>query len=164
MYRVPGTVHCTTGYPGTRVSSFFYFFYRVGTSSLRRNGKLISMRRRCSCSRSQAAACCSSTSTCCRFPRLSPCWLQFPSFISVLQFVTSSVTAMVLMASGQVPVDRFEWRKVKPYCYYVAMFVTTIYCNMRALQHCNVETIIVFRSACPLIVINIMSKSKLKCD
>ena len=50
------------------------------------------------------------------------------------------------MASGQVATDHFEWRKVKPYLYYVGMFVATIYANMRALQHSNVETIIVFRA------------------
>ena len=56
------------------------------------------------------------------------------------------------MASGAVERDRWEWYKIKPYLYYVCMFVATIYANMRALQHSNVETIIVFRSACPLIV------------
>ena len=52
----------------------------------------------------------------------------------------------VLMASGMVAPDHFEWRKVKPYLLYVGMFVATIYANMRALQHSNVETIIVFRA------------------
>jgi len=58
----------------------------------------------------------------------------------------------VLMASGMVAPDHFEWRKVKPYLLYVGMFVATIYANMRALQHSNVETIIVFRACCPLVV------------
>ena len=52
------------------------------------------------------------------------------------------------MATSLVPVDRYEWRKVKPYLIYVVMFVATIYANMRALQHSNVETIIVFRAVC----------------
>ena len=56
------------------------------------------------------------------------------------------------MACGCVPTDRFEWRKVKPYLLYVVMFVSTIYTNMRALGVSNVETIIVFRAACPLVV------------
>ena len=56
------------------------------------------------------------------------------------------------MACGCVPTDRFEWRKVKPYLLYVVMFVSTIYTNMRALEVSNVETIIVFRAACPLVV------------
>ena len=49
-------------------------------------------------------------------------------------------------------VDGFEWFKVKPYLIYTAMFVTTIYCNMKALQFSNVETVIVFRACCPLAV------------
>ena len=56
------------------------------------------------------------------------------------------------MTCGCVPADQFEWRKVKPYLLYVAMFVSTIYTNMRALEESNVETIIVFRAACPLVV------------
>ena len=56
------------------------------------------------------------------------------------------------MSSGSVPKDKWEWYKIKPYLVYVGMFVATIYTNMRALQHSNVETVIVFRSACPLIV------------
>ena len=54
------------------------------------------------------------------------------------------------MASGIVVPDHFEWRKVKPYLLYVGMFVATIYANMRALQHANVETIIVFRAVRPM--------------
>ena len=60
--------------------------------------------------------------------------------------------AQILMGSGAVPKDKWEWYKIKPYLVYVGMFVATIYTNMRALQHSNVETVIVFRSACPLIV------------
>ena len=56
------------------------------------------------------------------------------------------------MASGRVARDHFVWWKVRPYLVYVCMFVATIYANMRALQHSNVETIIVFRACCPLIV------------
>ena len=61
-------------------------------------------------------------------------------------------SAQILMGSGAVPKDKWEWHKIKPYLVYVGMFVATIYTNMRALQHSNVETVIVFRSACPLIV------------
>ena len=50
------------------------------------------------------------------------------------------------MSSGSVPKDKWEWYKIKPYLVYVGMFVATIYTNMRALQHSNVETIIVFRA------------------
>ena len=78
--------------------------------------------------------------------------MPVPAFISMVQFACASVTSMVLMATGSVATDRWEWYKIKPYLVYAVMFVCTIYANMRALQHSNVETIIVFRSACPLIV------------
>ena len=75
-----------------------------------------------------------------------------PSFISTLQFVSASVTPLCLMLSGAVPVDAFEWTRVRPYLTYVGLFVVTIYCNMKALEHSNVETVIVFRACCPLAV------------
>jgi len=75
-----------------------------------------------------------------------------PAYISTLQFLTASITSVILMATGLVATDHFEWRKLKPYLVYVCMFVATIYANMRALQHSNVETIIVFRACCPLVV------------
>lgn len=78
--------------------------------------------------------------------------LPLPSYISLAQFITAAATAIMLMVGGCVPPDRFEWRKTKPYCIYVVMFVATIYCNMKALQHSNVETVIVFRSCCPIFV------------
>ena len=78
--------------------------------------------------------------------------VPMPSFISVAQFAVASITSILLMWLGRVPTDHFEWKKAKPYCIYVSMFVATIYCNMRALQHSNVETVIVFRACCPLIV------------
>ena len=44
------------------------------------------------------------------------------------------------------------WSKVKAYLLYVASFVFGVYCNMQALSHSNVETVIVFRSCTPLAV------------
>lgn len=75
-----------------------------------------------------------------------------PSFISTLQFVTAGSTCLVIKATGLAIVDDFEWEKVKPYLLYVCMFCSTIYCNMKSLEHSNVETIIVFRACCPLCV------------
>ena len=78
--------------------------------------------------------------------------IPMPSLVSSLQFFCATITALVLMLTGRVPRDRYEWPKVRPYLYYIAMFVATIYCNMKALQHSNVETIIVFRACCPVVV------------
>ena len=78
--------------------------------------------------------------------------LPMPSFVSSLQFMCASVFVYGLKASGNAEVDDFEWRLLKPYSLYVLMFVATIYCNMKALQHANVETLIVFRSCVPIVV------------
>ena len=75
-----------------------------------------------------------------------------PSLLSTLQFACATLSCIALQAGRCIPEDRYEWSKVRPYLAYVAMFVATIYCNMRALQHSNVETLIVFRACCPLIV------------
>ena len=79
-------------------------------------------------------------------------YMPLPSLVSTLQFATSTATCIVLMASGLAPREAVEWSKVKPYMIYVAMFVATIYCNMKSLEESNVETIIVFRACCPVIV------------
>ena len=78
--------------------------------------------------------------------------LPMPSFVSSLQFVVSAVFVYGLKATRSAEVDDFEWRLLKPYSLYVLMFVATIYCNMKALQHANVETLIVFRSCVPIVV------------
>ncbi|KAL1518611.1 hypothetical protein AB1Y20_002899 [Prymnesium parvum] len=79
-------------------------------------------------------------------------YIHAPSFISTLQFLCASVVPLFLMATGLAPKDDWEWVKFKAYIYYVAMFVCTIYCNMKALEFSNVETIIVFRACVPLVV------------
>lgn len=78
--------------------------------------------------------------------------LPMPSFISTLQFVVCVLFTLAIKATGAAEVDDWEWAKVKPYLYYTVMFVATIYCNMKALQFSNVETIIVFRACCPIVV------------
>jgi GDP-mannose transporter len=75
-----------------------------------------------------------------------------PSFVSTMQFVVCTVFIMGLKASGQVVVDDWVWSKVQPYLAYVALFVVGIYCNMKALSVSNIETLIVFRSCCPIVV------------
>jgi hypothetical protein len=78
--------------------------------------------------------------------------VPLPALVSVLQFAVSAAFVLLLKASGRVAVDGFEWPKVKPYCVYVCLFAGSIYTNMRALELANVETVIVFRSALPLLV------------
>lgn len=99
--------------------------------------------------------------------------VPLPALVSTLQFVVAATFTLLLRASGRVPVDDFEWAKVKPYCLYVCLFGGSIYTNMRALELASVETMcaaarrahtcddgrpswrcdrIVFRSALPLLV------------
>ena len=73
-------------------------------------------------------------------------YVPTPSLVSTAQFVFCAIFIMALKASGRQEVDGWEWAKVKPYLLYIGMFVATIYCNMKALQHSNVETLIVFRA------------------
>jgi len=79
-------------------------------------------------------------------------YIPMPSFVSTAQFAVCTIFILGLRITGAAEVDGFEWEKVKPYLYYTIMFVCTIYCNMKALQYSNIETIIVFRSCVPLVV------------
>ena len=88
-------------------------------------------------------------------------YIPLPSFVSTLQFVVTAIFSYGWMLSGNAPVETWEWKKVKAYLYYTGMFVGSIYTNMKALQHANVETIIVFRSCCPLVVAIITGRSQL---
>ena len=48
--------------------------------------------------------------------------------------------------------DDFEWSKVKYFVLYVLAFSLGTWTNMKVLQTANVETVIVFRSCCPIVV------------
>lgn len=74
-----------------------------------------------------------------------------PSVISVFQIVTSAIIVLIIKLCG-VPVDGFEWEKVKAYSVYIIAFVGAIYANMQALAYSNVETVIVFRACSPIAV------------
>jgi len=78
--------------------------------------------------------------------------VRAPSLLATLQFGMCTAFALGLKWSGAVNVDDWEWTKLKPYLLYTAMFVASIYCNMQSLAHANVETLIVFRACCPLLV------------
>ena len=78
--------------------------------------------------------------------------VPLPGLVSVTQFVFAAVTIAGIKLSGLAIVDDFEWRKVKAYLLYVALFVIGIFTNMKAVQKANVETVIVFRACCPIVV------------
>jgi GDP-mannose transporter len=78
-------------------------------------------------------------------------YIPLPSVISFIQIIASAVAVLGLKFCG-VAVDGLEWSKVKAYSLYIVAFVGAIYANMKALQHSNIETVIVFRACSPLSV------------
>lgn len=78
-------------------------------------------------------------------------YLPVPSVISFIQIIASSLTLIAMKFCG-VKIDGFEWQKVKAYALYIGAFVGSVYSNMQALSHSNVETVIVFRACSPIAV------------
>jgi len=81
---------------------------------------------------------------------------RIPSTISSTQLLFACIIVICLPASfhemvGGAP-DKFQLQKVKKYATYSVAFVASLYCNMRALETLNVETVIVFRACTPLAV------------
>ena len=78
--------------------------------------------------------------------------VPLPGLVSVVQFVFAAVSIALIKVSGVAIVDDFEWRKVRAYLLYVGLFVIGIFTNMKSVQKANVETVIVFRACCPIVV------------
>ena len=80
-----------------------------------------------------------------------------PSFFSTIQFAATVLTVEVLgrapSCTGCPRSDiELRWPRLRPYVQHGVIFVAAIYCNMQALRHTNIETIILFRASTPLIV------------
>lgn len=78
--------------------------------------------------------------------------LPCPAFVTLVQF---SVTALIVGGSascGLIPLDPYDWNKVRHYVLYVVMFSAGTWANMKVLMSANVETVIVFRACTPLVV------------
>ena len=78
-------------------------------------------------------------------------YLPVPSVVSFIQIFVSTIALLFMKLMG-VKIDNLEWSKVKAYSWYIIAFVGSVYCNMQALKHTNVETVIVFRSCTPIAV------------
>jgi drug/metabolite transporter (DMT)-like permease len=78
-------------------------------------------------------------------------YLPLPSVVSFVQIIFAAVV-IVLMKGCGVKVDSLEKEKMKAYAMYIFAFVSSIYANMQALAHSNVETVIVFRACSPIAV------------
>lgn len=78
--------------------------------------------------------------------------IPLPSLVTLVQLISCTAFIFALSARHPALVDKIEWVKVKPYLVYVASFSAGIYCNMKALEKSNVDTVIVFRCCTPLVV------------
>lgn len=78
--------------------------------------------------------------------------LPLPSFVAAAQFLSAAAFVLLIHASGAAKVDALEWARVRPYLAYVLFFVAAVYSNMQALRSSNVETLIICRACCPLLV------------
>jgi solute carrier family 35 protein len=83
--------------------------------------------------------------------KLAVSYLPIPSVINLVQIMSSALIVSGMKLLG-LPVNDFEWSKVRAFALYIIAFVTAIYANMQALAHSNVETIIVFRACTPIAV------------
>jgi len=79
-------------------------------------------------------------------------YLPFPSFVLVCQLLVSTAAAKIGDVSGVIEVDKLEWVKIKRFIWVILGFLGTIFCNIKVLQHSNVETFITFRSSTPLVL------------
>lgn len=79
-------------------------------------------------------------------------YLPVASVVSFIQILFSAVVILAYKVLLGGKVDNLEWNKVKAYSMYIVAFVAAIYANMQALQHSNVETVIVFRACSPIAV------------
>jgi len=79
-------------------------------------------------------------------------YLPLPAIVSFIQIFSSVVALFVMKSLFGMKIDDLEWSKIKPYGLYIVAFVSAIYSNMQALNHSNVETVIVFRACTPIAV------------
>eukprot|EP01052_Picozoa_sp_SAG31_P021961 SAG31_NODE_1724_length_7442_cov_3.433533_1_plen_703_part_00 len=76
-----------------------------------------------------------------------------PAFVASIQIVACvCVLAVLHFSPSSVQVEYPTREIVFPYAVYSLLFALSIFTNIHALQHSNVETVIVFRSATPIAV------------
>jgi drug/metabolite transporter (DMT)-like permease len=79
-------------------------------------------------------------------------FLPFPSLVVSFQLLACVIIIYMAQCLGKIQVDALQWEYIKPYLLYIFFFSTGVYCNMRALNISNVETVIVFRALTPILV------------
>ena len=78
--------------------------------------------------------------------------MPLPCALACLQFAAAALFCGTLRLFGSVGVDALSWTAARLYAVYVVVFGAAIWTNMQALQHSNVETLIVCRACGPLLV------------
>ena len=78
--------------------------------------------------------------------------LPLPSTVSSAQFASTAVSVLVLQRMGIALPEQLLWTRVRQYIAYVLFFTGAVYANMQALREASVETLIVCRACCPLLV------------
>lgn len=84
--------------------------------------------------------------------KLATHYIPAPALVSAAQIVVCIVFVVHLHCAGVITVERPTKRRLVPYANYSVLFALSLFTNMHSLQHSNVETVIVFRSATPLAV------------
>ena len=77
----------------------------------------------------------------------------FPSILTFLQYSSSAIAVTILGHFAVVERVRLDWQKARQFTPAVVLFYVSIFTNSKLLQHANVDTFIVFRSCCPLLVL-----------
>jgi hypothetical protein len=75
------------------------------------------------------------------------------SFVLICQFAASVAAVLSLSAFGCLDtVEPLSLAKVRPFMGISILFCACLWCNVKALEYANVETVIVFRSMVPIAV------------
>lgn len=75
-----------------------------------------------------------------------------PASFFCIQIAMTILFIQTFRATGLIQVDNITLPRATTWLPYACSFCTSIYCSGKALQHSNVETVIVFRSCSPLVV------------
>lgn len=84
--------------------------------------------------------------------KLAVHFMHAPSFILWAQLATSASVVWLLGVVGIISVNPLSMKMIKAFGPVAAVFVGTIYANMKTLQYANVETFIVFRASTPIAI------------
>jgi len=79
-------------------------------------------------------------------------YVPLPGLLGCAQVLFTTVCVYLAQGMQWIVAHGFTLQQVKAFTPYALAFVASFYTNMKALQHSNVETVIVFRALSPLCV------------